>query len=275
MITLAGKTVLITGASRGIGRAIALRVAAEGANVVIAAKTATPHARLAGTIHSVAQEVEQAGGQALAIQVDVRSESAITSMVEACINRFGGLDALVNNAGAISLTPTLDTPAKRFDLMHQINVRATFLCSQAAVPHLKRSANPHILNLSPPLTLQAHWYVDHLAYTLSKMGMSLCTLGMAEEFKSDGIAVNSLWPKRIIATAATSMLLGVEGTKAARRPEIVADAAYAILTTPARELTGRLLLDEDVLGSLGKSDFAKYDVTPGVEPLPDLFVDSE
>jgi citronellol/citronellal dehydrogenase len=271
--TLAGRTVLITGASRGIGREIALRAARDGANVAIAAKTAEPHPKLPGTIHTVAAEVQAAGGRALAIALDVRDEAAIAAAVDIAVRTFGGLDVLVNNASAISLTPTPATPAKRFDLMMGVNVRATFLCSQAAIPHLRRSANPHILNLSPPLAMKAKWFSGHVAYTLSKYGMSQCTLGMAEELRGDGIAVNSLWPATTIATAAVEFNFPPQVLAASRRPAIMADAAHAILTSPSRETTGNFFLDEEVLRARGVTDFDAYAVTPGTPPFKDLFVD--
>ncbi|MFN2384610.1 MAG: SDR family oxidoreductase [Gemmatimonadota bacterium] len=270
---LAGRTVLITGASRGIGRAIALRVAADGANLVIVAKSAAPHPRLPGTIHSVAAEVEAAGGRALAVACDIRFEEQIVAAVAAAVSAFGGLDVLVNNASAISLTGTLATPAKRFDLMMDINVRGTFLCSQACLPHLRTSPNPHILTLAPPPSLEARWFAPHAAYTLSKMGMSLCVLGMAEEFRPDGIAVNALWPRTVIATAAVAMLGGAIRPTQCRRPEIVADAAHAILARDSRACSGNFFLDEDVLREAGVTDFARYAVDPAVPLVTDLFLD--
>jgi citronellol/citronellal dehydrogenase len=273
MATLAGKTLFITGASRGIGREIALRAARDGANVAIAAKTAEPHPKLKGTIHTVAAEVEATGGKALAIALDVRDEDAIARAVELTAGTFGGLDILVNNASAISLTRTPATPARRFDLMMGVNVRATFLCSQAALAHLRRSANPHILNLAPPLAMRADWFAPHTAYTISKYGMSLCTLGMAEEFRAEGIAVNSLWPATTIATAAVEFNFPPEILAASRYPAIMADAAHAILTSPSRETTGNFFLDEEVLRAAGVTDFGRYAVTPGVAPFKDLFVE--
>lgn len=273
MATLAGKTLFITGASRGIGREIALRAARDGANVAIAAKTVEPHPKLKGTIHTVAAEIEAAGGRALAIALDVRDEAAIGKAVERAALAFGGIDVLVNNASAISLTPTLETPARRFDLMMGVNVRATFLCSQACVPHLRKSANPHILNLAPPLDMQAKWFAGHTAYTISKYGMSLCTLGMAAEFAPDGIAVNSLWPATTIATAAVEFNFPPQILAASRLPAIMADAAHAILTSPSRATTGRFFLDEEVLRAAGVTDFDRYAVTPGVPPFKDLFVE--
>lgn len=272
MATLKGKTVFITGASRGIGRSIALRAAADGANVVIAAKTAEPHPKLEGTIFTVAAEVEQAGGKALPIQLDIRDEAAVEAAVKKTAETFGSIDILVNNASAISLTDTLGTPAKRFDLMHQINTRGTYVCAQACIPFLKRSANPHILTLSPPLNLKPKWFKPHLAYTLSKYGMSLCTLGLAAEFASDGIAVNSLWPRTTIATAAVATFFP-QAMAASRVPEIMSDAAYAIVTRPSRECTGNFFVDEEVLRSAGVTDFDRYAVTPGLPLAADIFVD--
>ncbi len=231
-----------------------------------------PHAKLPGTIHSVAAEVQAAGGNALPIRADVRSEEDVAQMVAQTIEKFGRIDALVNNAGAISLTPTAETPMKRYDLMQQINARAVFLCSQACLPYLKRSPNAHILNLSPPISLDPKWLAAHLAYSISKYGMTLCTLGLARELAADRIAVNSLWPRTIIDTAAVEMLIGDEGRKHARRPEIVAEAAYRILTTTDQKLTGQTLLDEDVLRQHGEHDFSKYACAPGEELLSDLFV---
>lgn len=262
----------MTGGSRGIGLAIARRVARDGANVVIAAKTAEPHPKLPGTIHTAAKEIEEAGGQALAVQCDIRHEEEVAAAVDAAVGRFGGIDVLVNNASAISLTPTLETPMKRFDLMHEVNARGTFLCSKVVVPHLKRSENPHILTLAPPLNMSPRWFGAHLAYTMAKYGMSMCTLGMAEEFREDGIAVNALWPRTIIHTAALNLLPGVDVSRC-RTPEIVADAAHAILTRPSRETTGRFFIDDEVLTEEGVTDFDGYAVDPGKEPLTDLFLD--
>jgi len=273
MKTLKGKTLLITGASRGIGREIALRAARDGANVVVAAKTADPHPKLAGTIHSVAAEIEAAGGEALPIQLDVRDDAAIGEIFALTAKTFGGLDILVNNASAISLTPTLATPAKRFDLMLGVNARATFLCSQAAIGLLRKSSNPHILTLSPPLNMDAKWFARHVAYTMSKYGMSMCTLGMSEEFKGDGIAVNSLWPRTTIATAAVEVHFPDAILKASRHAAIMADAAHVILTSEARSNTGNFYIDEEVLKHAGEKDFSRYAVTPGVPLFQDLFVD--
>lgn len=271
--TLAGKTLFITGGSRGIGREIALIAARDGANVVIAAKTADPHPKLSGTIHTVADEVRKAGGRALAIQLDVRDDSAVPAAIAQAVKEFGGLDVLVNNASAISLTPTLETPAKRFDLMMGVNTRATFLCSQAAIPHLAKAANPHILTLSPPLSMKAKWFAGHVAYTMSKFGMSMCTLGMAEELRPRGIAVNSLWPRTTIATAAVEVHFPPAILAASRTAAIMAEAAHAILTSDAKVHTGNFYIDEDVLKREGVTDFAKYAVTPGVPLFQDLFVE--
>jgi citronellol/citronellal dehydrogenase len=273
MKTLKGRTLFITGASRGIGREIALRAARDGANVALAAKTAEPHPKLAGTIHTVAEEIEKAGGKALAIQLDVRDDAAIADAVQRTAAAFGGIDILVNNASAISLTPTMQTPAKRFDLMLGVNARGTFLCSQACIPFLKKSANPHILTLSPPLSMQPKWFAGHVAYTMSKYGMSMCTLGMAEEFRADGIAVNSLWPRTTIATAAVEVHFPEAILRASRHAEIMADAAHAILTSDARANTGNFYIDEEVLREAGVKDFDRYAVTPGVPLFQDLFLD--
>jgi citronellol/citronellal dehydrogenase len=273
MSTLAGKTLFITGSTRGIGREIALRAAGDGANVVITGKTAEPHAKLAGTIHSVAAEVQAAGGTALALQLDVRDEEAIAGAVKRTVETFGGIDILVNNASAISLTPTEATPAKRFDLMMSVNVRATFLCSQACIPHLKRAANPHILALSPPISMKGKWFRGHVAYTISKYGMSMCTLGMAEELRAAGIAVNSLWPRTTIATAAVEVHFPEAILKASRTAAIMADAAHVILTRDARTHTGQFYIDEDVLRNAGQKDFDRYAVAPGTPLFVDLFVD--
>ena len=273
MRTLAGKRMFVTGGSRGIGREIALRAARDGAKVAIAAKTSDPHPKLSGTIHSVAKEIEAAGGTGLAIQLDVRDEAAIHAAMAQAAEAFGGLDILVNNASAISLTSTLDTPAKRFDLMMAVNARATFLCSQAAIPWLRKGSNPHILNLSPPLNMQPRWFAGHVAYTMSKYGMSMCTLGMAEELKRDGIAVNSLWPRTTIATAAVEVHFPEAILKASRQPAIMADAAHIVLTSDSRAFTGRFCIDEEVLREAGVKDFDPYAITPGTALFQDLFVD--
>ncbi len=277
MTGLGGKTLFVSGGSRGIGLAIALRAARDGANVVIAAKTAEPNPKLPGTIHSAAAEIEQAGGHALPVVCDIRDEASVRSAVDAAVRHFGGIDILLNNASAISLTGTLDTPMKRFDLMFGVNVRGTYLCSQACLPHLKQSAglnrNPHILTLSPPLNLDPKWFRDHVAYTMAKYGMSLCVLGMAEEFRDVGIAVNALWPRTVIATAALAMIPGArEQLDRTRRPEIMADAAHAILIRDARTTTGNFFLDDEVLRETGVTDFDVYAVKPGMPLLPDLFL---
>jgi citronellol/citronellal dehydrogenase len=276
-MSLKGKTLFITGASRGIGLAIAKRAARDGANVAIAAKTDMPNPKLPGTIHTAAQEIEAAGGKALPMQVDIRDENAVAQAAAKCAERFGGIDILVNNASAISLTGTLETPMKRFDLMFGVNVRGTFVCSQACIPYLKQSAqagrNPHILNLSPPLSMKARWFAPHVAYTMAKYGMSMCVLGMAEELRSAGIAVNALWPRTVIATAALNMI-PLADPKRGRKPEIMADAAHAVLTRESRSCTGNFFIDDDVLKSAGVVNFDDYAVTPGnKEFLPDFFVD--
>lgn len=273
MAELRGKTVFITGASRGIGRAIALRCARDGANVVVTAKSATQHATLPGTIHSVAAEAVAAGGQALAIQLDVRDDAAIAAAVRQAAAHFGGIDILVNNASAIQLTGTAQTPAKRFDLMFGVNVRATFLCSQACLPFLARAANPHILNLAPPLNMKAQWFQGHVAYTMAKYGMSMCTLGMAAEFRAQGIAVNSLWPRTTIATAAIEVNFPPAILKASRKADIMADAAHAIFRRDSRSASGHFYIDEAVLREEGVTDFEPYAVTPGGKLQPDLFLD--
>jgi len=270
---LAGKTLFITGASRGIGKAIALRAARDGANVAIAAKTAEPHPKLPGTIFSAAQEIEAAGGKALPLQVDIRNEEQVQDAVAKTVQRFGAIDILVNNASAINLTGTLQTPLKRFDLMMGVNARGTFLCSQACIPHLRKARNPHVLTLSPPLVLRPKWFAPHAAYTLSKYGMSMCMLGMAEEFRADGIAFNALWPRTLIATAALSVIEGTS-TAGARKPEIVADAAHIILTRDSRGTTGQFFIDDEVLASAGITDLSGYAVVPGAPLQPDLFVDA-
>ncbi len=272
MRTLRDKTVFITGASRGIGRAIALRCARDGANVAIAAKTAEPHPKLQGTIHSVTAEVEAAGGRALPLHLDIRDETAVEAAVRQTVEKFGGIDALVNNASAISLTGTLSTPMKRFDLMQSVNTRGTYLCSQACLPYLLKADNAHILTLSPPLNLDPKWFAPHLAYTIAKYGMSLCTLGMAREFAAQGVAVNSLWPRTTIATAAVEVFFP-ESIQASRKPQIMADAAHAILTSDSRSTTGNFFIDEDVLRRAGVTDLDQYAVTPGARLHPDIFLD--
>lgn len=273
MSNLKDKVIFITGGSRGIGREIALRCAKDGAKIIIAAKTNDPHPKLEGTIHSVAKEVEAAGGKALPIMLDIREESMIQEAVAKAVVAFGGIDILINNASAISISQTLDTPMKRFDLISSVNMRGTFLCSQACIPHLKKAKNPHILTLSPPLNMQAKWFKDHLAYTMSKYGMSMCTLGMAEEFKSAGIAINSLWPRTTIATAAIAFNFPREILSASRKPSIMADAAYEILTRDSRKTTGNFFIDEEVLKESGVKDFSQYAVDLSVPLYTDLFVD--
>jgi citronellol/citronellal dehydrogenase len=272
MTTLAGKTLFITGASRGIGLAIALRAARDGANIVIAAKSGVANPKLPGTIHSAAAEVEAAGGHALALQVDIREEDQVRDAVAKAVERFGGIDIVVNNASVIWLAGTEGTPMKRFDLMHQVNTRGTFLVTQTCLPHLKKAANPHVLMLSPPPSLDSKWFAPHTAYTIAKYGMSLCVLGMSAEFMPMGIAVNALWPRTVIATAAIAMIDGVDAEHC-RRPEIVADAAHAMLIQPSSALTGRFAIDEDVLREAGVDNFDVYALQPGARLLPDLFLD--
>ncbi len=272
MSSLAGKTLFITGASRGIGLAIALRAARDGANVAIAAKSSVPNPKLPGTIHSAAAEVEAAGGRALAIRCDIREEDQVQAAVAATVDAFGGIDILVNNASAIWLHGTLDTPMKRFDLMQQVNARGSFLCAQTCIPHLRNATNPHILTLAPPPNLAPHWWGPHVGYTLAKMGMSFVTLGLAEEFRSEGIAINALWPRTVIATDALKMIPGVQWEQC-RTPEIMADATHAVLTAPSRKTTGQFLIDEEVLQAAGVTDFSGYAVKAGEPLLPDLFLD--
>jgi citronellol/citronellal dehydrogenase len=274
--TLAGKTAFVTGASRGIGLAIATRCAADGANIVVAAKTADSHPRLPGTIHTAAAEIEAAGGQCLPLQVDIRDEAQVVAAVDRAVDRFGGIDILVNNASAINLTDTASTPMKRFDLMVGVNVRGTFLCTQACLPHLKTSAargrNPHVLTISPPLTLAPRWFAPHVAYTIAKYGMSMCVLGQAEEFRPFGIAVNALWPRTVIFTAALQMIPSIRREQC-RTPQIVADAAHAILISNGTATTGNFFIDEEVLAQAGVTDLAKYAVVPGSgDLLADLFL---
>jgi len=270
-----GKTAFITGASRGIGLAIGLRLAQEGANVVIAAKTSEPHPKLPGTIYTAAAEIEAAGGKALPLIVDVREEQQVYDAVEEAVKVFGGIDILVNNASAIQLTPTLMTDMKRYDLMHQINTRGTFLTSKACLPYLLKADNPHVLNLSPPLNMEARWFAPHVAYTMAKFGMSMCVLGMAAEFRKQGVAFNALWPKTAIATAAVRNLLGGEQSiQRCRKPEIMADAAYSVLSRESRECTGNFFIDEEVLRESGVTNFDKYKYTEAndSELLPDFFI---
>ena len=276
-MSLQGKRIFITGGSRGIGLAIALRAAKDGASIAIAAKTAEPNPKLPGTIYTAAEEITSAGGRALAIQCDLRDENQIAAAVGQAATEFGGIDILINNASAINLTRTEDTPAKRFDLMFDVNVRGTFLTSQAAIPHLRESAeagrNPHILNLSPPLSMKSKWFKNHVAYTMAKYGMSMCVLGMAEEFKRDGIAVNALWPRTAIDTAALQMIPGVD-TAACRTPQILADSAYIILNRVSKECTGNFFVDDEVLAAEGVTDLDKYALVPGTKDfLLDFFLD--
>lgn len=272
-MSLNGKTLFITGASRGIGLAIALRAARDGANIAIAAKTAEPHKHLPGTIYTAAEEIERAGGKALPLIVDVREEASVYEAVEKTVAAFGVIDICVNNASAIQLTGTLATEMKRYDLMNQVNARGTYLTSKACIPHLKKAANPHVLMLSPPLDMSPKWFQGHVAYTMAKFGMSMCVLGMAEEFREDGIAFNALWPRTGIATAAIQFALaGEEGMKACRTPEIMADAAHAIFEKPSREFTGNFLIDDSFLYGEGVRDFDKYRVDPTARLMPDFFV---
>lgn len=273
MATLRNKTLFITGGSRGIGKAIALRAARDGANVVVAAKTAEPHPKLPGTIYTSADEIEKAGGKALPVVMDIRFEDQIHAAVDRAVQTFGGIDILVNNASAIFLAGVEDTPMKRFDLMYKVNVRGTFAASQACLPHLRKSENPHILVLSPPPKLDPEWFADHLAYTMSKYGMSMCVLGMSEEFRGEGIAVNALWPRTIIATAAIENVVGGEPfMNRSRKPEIMADAAYFVLTRDSRTTTGNFFVDDEVLVSEGITDLDPYAVVPGADLVPDLFL---
>lgn len=273
MTSLAGKTLFITGASRGIGLAIAKRAAQDGANIVIAAKTAEPHAALPGTIHTAAAEVEAAGGQALPLVCDIRDDDAVANAVAAAVDRFGGIDIVVNNASAIALLGTEEVSMSRFDLMHQVNARGTFLVSKTCLPWLRKAENPHILALAPPLNMQEKWFAPHVAYSMAKYGMSLCVLGMAGEFRDDGIAVNALWPRTTIATAAVNMLGGEELMQHSRKPEIMADAAYVILSKPSREFTGNFCIDDTVIEGEGITDLSAYAVNPDFELAPDFFVD--
>jgi citronellol/citronellal dehydrogenase len=273
MTTLAGKTLFITGASRGIGLAIALRAARDGANIVIAAKSGVANPKLPGTIHTAASEVERAGGKALALKVDIREDAEVEAAVAQAADRFGGIDIVVNNASAIWLAGTAGTPMKRFDLMQQVNTRGTFLTTQACLPYLKKADNPHVLMLSPPPSLDPKWFKDHTAYTIAKFGMSLCVLGMSAEFADAGIAVNALWPRTVIATAAIAMLGGGVDVARCRKPEIVADAAHEILIRPARTTTGRFFIDDEVLAEAGIVDLSSYAVDPGKPLLPDLYLD--
>ncbi len=272
-MSLKGKTLFITGASRGIGEAIALRAARDGANVAIIAKTAEPNPKLPGTIFSVAAEVEKAGGKALPIACDIRFEEQVLEAVKQTVAKFGGIDVCVNNASAISLTGTLETPMKKYDLMNQINARGTYLCSQACLPQLLKASNPHILNLSPPLNLNPRWFEGHVAYTMAKYGMSMCVLGMSAEFKDQGVAVNALWPRTAIATSAMKMLAGDDSYNQCRTAEIMSDAAHVILSKPAKGFTGNFCIDEELLRGEGVKDFERYSVVKGATLLPDFFLD--
>jgi citronellol/citronellal dehydrogenase len=275
-VSLQGKTLFITGASRGIGLAIALRAARDGANIAIAAKTAEPHKHLPGTIYSAAEEIEKAGGKALPLIVDVREEASVMEAVEQTAAKFGGIDICVNNASAIQLTGTEATEMKRYDLMHQVNARGTYLTSKACIPWLKKAANPHVLALSPPLDMSPHWFGRHVAYTMAKYGMSMCMLGMAEEFRDDGIAFNALWPRTGIATAAIKFALaGDEGMRHCRTPEIMADAAHAIFNKPSREFTGQFVIDDTFLYGEGVRDFDQYRIDPAASLMPDFFVPAD
>ncbi len=273
MRSLKDKVVVITGASRGIGLAMALRVARDGGRIAVWAKTDQPHPKLPGTVHTAVEAIQAAGGQGLACLTDIRDEMGVKAATEKTVAHFGGIDVLVNNASAIHLTGTEATPMKRYDLMHQVNVRGTFLCSKYCLPHLREAANPHILNNSPPLNLEAKWFAGHVAYSMAKMGMSLCVLGMAEEYREHGVAVNALWPRTTIATAAVQNLLGgEEAIQRCRKPEIMADAAHAVLTRPSQECTGNFFIDENVLRDEGVADFDQYAVNPSMDLLPDFFV---
>jgi citronellol/citronellal dehydrogenase len=274
-MTLAGKTLFITGASRGIGLAIALRAARDGANIAIAAKTAEPHPKLPGTIYTAARDIELAGGKALPLVVDVRDEASVAAAVSECVGRFGGIDVCINNASAINLAPIEQIDMRRYDLLQQINTRGTFVTSRACLPHLRKAQNPHILTLSPPLDLRPKWFAPYLAYALSKYGMSLCVLGLAEEYRAQGVACNALWPRTTIATAAVQFALGgAEMMRRSRTPQIVADAAHVILNRPARECTGQFFIDDSVLYEAGVRDFAPYSVEPGGPLLGDVFIDA-
>jgi citronellol/citronellal dehydrogenase len=274
-VSLADKTLFISGGSRGIGLAIALRAARDGANVALIAKTAEPHPKLEGTVYTAAEAIEQAGGNALPVVGDIRDEAQVAAAVDAAVERFGGIDVCVNNASAINLAGTEQIDLKRYDLMQDINTRGTFVVSKAAIPHLKQAPNPHVLTLSPPLNLDPKWFAAHVAYTIAKYGMSMCTIGMAEEFREAGVAFNSLWPRTIVATAAVQNLLGGDEAMArARRPEVVADAAYAIFNRPSRDCTGNLFLAEDVLAEEGVTDLSRYSYgAADAELVADLFVD--
>ena len=273
MFNLRNKTLFITGASRGIGKAIAMRAAKDGANIAVVAKTKEPHPKLPGTVFTAVEDIESIGGKGLACIADIRFEEQVKAAIDATIEKFGGIDIVINDASAISLSPTLETTMKRFDLMFSVNVRGTFLCSKLCIPYLKKAKNPHILNLSPPLNLDPKWFAHHVAYTMSKYGMSMCVLGMAEEFKKDKIAVNALWPRTAIATAAVKNLLGGDATvKHSRKPDIVAEAAYIILTQPSNECTGNFFIDDEVLIENGITDLSKYSIIPNARLIPDFFL---
>ncbi len=273
MADLSGKTLFITGASRGIGKAIAIRAARDGASIVVAAKTDKPHPKLAGTVHTAVQEIEAAGGRGLACITDIRFEDQVKVAVDRAVDTFGGIDILVNNASAISLSGTLDTSLKRFDLMHSVNVRGTYLVSQTCLPHLLKSSNPHILNIAPPLNMEERWFAPHVAYTMSKYGMSMCVLGMAGELREEGVAVNALWPRTAIATAAVQNLLGgAEAVRHCRKPEIMADASHVILVRDSSQCSGNFFVDDQVLQSAGVSDLSQYAIDPEAELMPDFFL---
>jgi citronellol/citronellal dehydrogenase len=273
MVDLKDKVIFITGASRGIGKAIAMKCAEDGANIAVVAKTKEPHPKLPGTVYTAVEDIKKVGGNAIPCIADIRFEDQVKAAVDGTIKEFGGIDILINDASAISLTPTLQTTMKKFDLMFSVNVRGTFLCSKLCLPHLKKANNPHILNLSPPLNLDPKWFANSLAYTMSKYGMSMCVLGLAEEFKNEGIAVNALWPRTAIATSAVKNLLGGEKMiEQSRKPEIVADAAYVILTKPSRVCTGNFFIDDEVLIEAGISDLSKYSVVPNAKLIPDFFL---
>jgi citronellol/citronellal dehydrogenase len=275
-MSLQGKTLFITGASRGIGLAIAIRAARDGANIVIAAKSDTPHKYLSGTIYTAAEEIEAAGGNALPLRVDIRDQLAVEDAVQQAVDRFGAIDICINNASAISMTGTLETDMRRYDLMHAINARGTYLVSRACLPHLLKAANPHVLNLSPPLDMKPNWFGPHVAYTMAKFGMSMCVLGMAEEFKGQGIAFNALWPRTAIATAAMEFAItGAEGLKGCRTVDILSDAAYVILTRSSRECTGNFFIDDVMLYDAGVRDFDQYRVDPSQNLIPDFFVPTD
>jgi citronellol/citronellal dehydrogenase len=276
MTDLKGKTLFITGATRGIGYAIAEKAAKDGANIAIIAKTTEPHPKLPGTIHTAAEDLIKAGGNAIGIKTDIRFEDQVLAAVDKTVETFGGIDICINNASAISLTPTLNTDMKKYDLMHNINTRGTFMVSKSCIPHLKKGDNPHILNLGPPLNMQSQWFSPHVAYTMAKYGMSMCTLGMSEELKSAGIAVNSLWPRTMIDTAAVNNILAAsmddQGKSKCRTPDIMGDAAYIILTQDSKKFTGNMCVDDSTIIQSGKTDLSEYLATPDAEPFPDFFV---